>query len=66
VRLLNIQDHSQNILGWTRTYPYAVSEDGITYDVFAVGPDGIPYTADDVRPDIPDSLRQTAGYRAGP
>jgi hypothetical protein len=65
-RLINIHDHSQSILRWNRTYAYLVSDDGTTYDVFAVGPDGIPYTADDIRPEIPDSLRQTVGYRAGP
>ena len=65
-RLINIYDHSQSILRWNRTYAYLVSDDGTTYDVFAAGPDGIPYTADDVRPAIPDSLRQTVGYRAGP
>jgi hypothetical protein len=65
-RLINIYDHSQSILRWNHMYPYLASDDGTTYDVFAVGPDGIPYTADDVRPQIPDSLRQTVGYRAGP
>ncbi len=64
-RFINIYDHS-SILRWNRTYGYVVSDDGTIYDLVSFGPDGIPYTADDIRPEVPDSLRQSVGYRPGP
>jgi hypothetical protein len=47
-------------------YQYHVAPDGDSYDLFAVGPDGIPGTADDVRPELPDSVRRHSGYRPTP
>lgn len=64
--LINIYDHSQGMLRLPRLYEYHVSSDGSTYDLFAVGPDGVPHTADDVRPDFPDSASRHSGYRPAP
>jgi hypothetical protein len=35
-----------------------------TYTLFAVGTDGEAGTADDVFPNLPDSLARSSGYRA--
>ncbi len=61
---INIYDHSQGVFfPLFRLYEYHLSSDGTTYDLFAVGPDGVPHTADDIRPDLPDSLSRRSGYR---
>src|SRR5690242_695276 len=64
--LVNIYDHSQGVFHLPRLYEYHLSPDGSTYDLFAVGPDGVPHTADDVRPDLPDSVSRHSGYRPAP
>jgi hypothetical protein len=58
--------HAPGLLRVPRFYEYHLSADGESYDLFSVGPDGVPHTADDIRPDLPDSLRGRAGYRPTP
>ncbi len=65
-RLINIYDHAPGLLRIPRFYEYHLSADGESYDLFSVGPDGVPHTADDIRPQLPDSLRDRAGYRPTP
>ncbi|MGD0991785.1 MAG: type II secretion system protein GspG [Gemmatimonadales bacterium] len=64
-RLVNIYDHTQGLFRLPRTYEYHVAADGRSYDLFSVGPDGTPYTADDIRPGLPDTLSHS-GYRPSP
>lgn len=59
--LLNTTDQTGSLFSQKR-YQYRLHEDG-GYDLFAVGQDGEPYTADDVRPVLPDSLLGASGYR---
>jgi Type II secretion system (T2SS), protein G len=59
-RFLNITDHSSGLFH-VDPYHYEIHEDG-TYVVFAVGPDGQAGTADDVRPELSDSLAEHSGY----
>ena len=59
----NIMDHSASLFG-QRYYQYVVVP-GAAYDLFAVGADGKPGTADDVRPDLPDSVLAASGYVPG-
>jgi hypothetical protein len=49
-----------------QSFHYAVAPDGLSYDLFSVGPDGKPGTADDLRPLVPDSLRGRTGLRPPP
>ena len=64
-RLLNIHDQSADLFT-RRIFEYRVAADGGTYDLFSSGADGRPGTADDLRPTLADSLRESSGYRPGP
>ena len=64
LRLVNIQDFSAGVFTRPREYHYDLSPDGESYVLFAVGPDGQAGTADDLFPDLPDSLAGHSGYRA--
>ena len=44
-------------------YIYRPSTTTNTFDLFAVGPDGRADTPDDIRPELPDSVRAITGYR---
>jgi hypothetical protein len=46
-----------------RLYQYRPAADGRSFDLFSSGADGKPGTADDVRPDLPDSVLSATGYR---
>jgi hypothetical protein len=59
---INTMDHSDGVFRM-QFYQYRVAPDSESYDLFGVGPDGIAGTADDVRPELPDSLRRHSGYR---
>jgi hypothetical protein len=61
-RFINIYDRTQGAFR-LRVYEYHLSADGTTYDLYSVGPDGQAHTSDDIRPVVPDSLRESAGYR---
>ncbi|HVH66450.1 MAG TPA: hypothetical protein VM716_01135 [Gemmatimonadales bacterium] len=64
LRFLNISDQTSGIFSFPpRLYQYTVASDQQSYDVFAVGPDGLPRTADDIRAELPDSIRRHSGYR---
>ena len=52
------------IVRWPQDYQYELAPDGQTYTLFAVGVDGKPGTADDLYPDLPDSVARHSGYRA--
>lgn len=62
LRTINIFDPMSGFLS-PQVYAYTLSRDGRTYDLFSRGPDREPGTPDDVRPALPDSLAQRAGYR---
>jgi general secretion pathway protein G len=62
-RIVGIYDHTRPFSIIPRLYRYSVSPDGKTYDLFSVGADGVPGTSDDIRPQIPDSIRSHSGYR---
>jgi hypothetical protein len=47
-------------------FHYVVAPDGSSYDLFSVGPDGKAGTPDDIRPLVPDSLRDKTGLRPVP
>ncbi len=64
LRLVNIYDHSQGLFHLPRAYEYQVAPDQESYDLFSAGPDAVPHTPDDIRPQLPDSVR--AGYRPAP
>ena len=64
LRLVNIQDFSAGVFSRPRPYRYDLAPDGQSYTLFAVGPDGRAGTADDLFPDLPDSLARRSGYRA--
>ena len=64
LRLVNIQDFSAGVFSRPRQYHYDLAPDGQSYTLFAVGPDGRAGTADDLFPDLPDSLARRSGYRA--
>ena len=60
---LNVYDLVPSGLRMPRWYEYRLSPDGGSYDLFSVGRDGVPYTADDIRPVLPDSVLARSGYR---
>jgi len=64
LRLVNIQDFSAGVFSRPREYHYDLAPDGRSYTLFAVGPDGRAGTADDLFPDLSDSLARRSGYRA--
>ncbi len=51
-------------LRFTRNFQYILAADGLSYDLFSVGPDDKPGTNDDIRPLMPDSLVGKSGLRA--
>lgn len=53
-------------LAMPQQFHYIVAPDRSSYDLFSVGPDGKPGTNDDIRPVIPDSLRDRTGLRPQP
>jgi hypothetical protein len=59
---LNILDQGASFFAF-RPYHYSLAGDGLSYDLFSVGRDGKPGTADDLRPELPDSLKARSGYR---
>ena len=64
IHLLNIYDRTAGIVVFPpRFYQYTVASDRESFDVFGVGPDGLPHTADDIRAELPDSIRRDSGYR---
>lgn len=64
LRLVNIQDFSAGVFRRPKEYHYDLDPDGRTYTLFAVGPDGRPGTADDLYPELPDSVARHTGYRS--
>jgi hypothetical protein len=64
LRLINIQDFSVGVFSRPREYRYDLAPDGRTYTLFAVGADGRPGTADDLFPELPDSVVGHSGYRS--
>ena len=62
-RVIPINDQSRGLLHLGRLYVYRVAADGESYDLFSAGVDGIPGSADDIRPDLPDSVAARSGYR---
>ena len=65
MRFINVQDQFGGVFK-LRPYEYHVAPDGLSFDLFSVGPDREPGTGDDVRPLLPDSLRSRSGYRPPP
>jgi len=63
---LNVYDLVPSGLRVPRRYEYRLAPDGGSYDLFSVGRDGVPYTADDIRPVLPDSILARSGYRPAP
>ncbi|MGQ0703880.1 MAG: type II secretion system protein GspG [Gemmatimonadales bacterium] len=61
-RPVNIADPTAGIFRF-RPYQYELGPDGMSYDLFAVGPDRKPGTADDIRPALPDSLEGKVGLK---
>jgi hypothetical protein len=66
LQIVNIYDQSGGVFRLPRAYQYSVAGDGASFDLFAVGPDGEPGTPDDIRPELPDSVRTRSGYRPVP
>ncbi len=58
-----ILDYGPGIFRIQRPFQYMVAPDGLSYDLFSVGPDGKPGTTDDIRPTVPDSLRGRIGLK---
>ncbi len=46
-----------------RFFEYRLGPDGLSYQLFSVGPDRQAGTEDDIYPELPDSLRDRAGLR---
>ena len=65
LKLINIYDNNGGMSMTMAPYQYRVAEGGATYDLFSTGPDHRPGTDDDIRPVLPDSLRDHTGYRPG-
>lgn len=63
LEIMSIYDQSSGVFSWPRPYHYGVAPDDASFDLFAVGPDGKPGTSDDIRPDLPDSVKSRSGYR---
>jgi hypothetical protein len=62
VRFINIYDQTAGLLQ-QRAYEYRPRPDGLSFDLFSVGPDGVAETEDDLRPSLSDSVLRKAGYR---
>jgi uncharacterized RDD family membrane protein YckC len=63
LKFVNVTDLSAGAFPVPRLYTYRRSGNGRWYDVYGVGADGQPDTADDLRPELPDSLARRSGYR---
>jgi hypothetical protein len=63
LKLINTTDFSAGVFSRPREYQYELASDRRTYALFGVGPDGEPNTADDVYPNLPDSVARRSGYR---
>lgn len=63
LEIMSIYDQSAGVFSWPRPYHYGVAPDEASFDLFAVGRDGKPGTSDDIRPDLPDSVKSRSGYR---
>jgi hypothetical protein len=63
LKIVNIYDQSAGVFTWPRAYHYVVAPDETSFDLFAVGPDGQAGTPDDIRPELPDSVRPRSGYK---
>lgn len=63
---LNVYDLVPSGLRVPRLYTYRLAPDGRSYDLFSAGMDGVPYTADDIRPALPDSALAGTGYWPAP
>jgi hypothetical protein len=63
LKLVNVTDFSTRSFPVPRLYVYQRSADGRRYDVYGVGHDGEAGTADDVRPELTDSVARHSGYR---
>ena len=63
LKFVNVTDVSIGTFKMPRLYQYRRSADGRAYDVYGAGLDGRPGTADDVRPELPDSVARRSGYR---
>jgi len=48
-----------------RPFQYQLAPDGASYDLYSVGRDGQAGTEDDIRPEVPDSMRGRVGLRGG-
>lgn len=62
-RPVNIADPTAGIFRF-RPYQYELAPDGASYDLYAVGLDRQPGTADDIRPEVPDSLEGRVGLKS--
>jgi len=63
LKIVNIYDQSTGVFSWPRPYQYTIAPDEGSFDLFAVGPDRKAGTPDDIRPELPDSVRGRTGYR---
>ena len=63
LRPVNLNDVSVGFPAFPREYIYLRSPDGRTYDLYGVGADRQAGTPDDVRPELPDSLKRRSGFR---
>jgi hypothetical protein len=63
LKFVNVTDVSIGTFKMPRLYQYQRSADGRAYDLYGAGLDGRPGTADDVRPELPDSVARHSGYR---
>jgi len=63
LQIVNIYDQSTGVFTWPRPYQYSIAPDEGSFDLFAVGPDRQAGTPDDIRPELPDSLRSRTGYK---
>lgn len=63
LEIVNIYDQSAGVFSWPRPYHYVIAPDEGSFDLFAVGPDGKAGTPDDIRPQLPDSVRPRSGYK---
>ena len=62
-RFINIYDQAGGLFRLPRPYEYHPAADGRSYDLYSAGPDREPATADDIRPELGDSLKARSGYR---
>jgi hypothetical protein len=62
---VNINDQAPGIFK-QHPFQYHTSRNFQSFDLFSVGFDGKPNTEDDIRPQLPDSLQASTGYRPQP